>query len=282
MHDYSNDNKMVSIIQADNENKYETGNNVPKCICNSSEICEFIKYSHALKMPITYSQCKSCGLVTVPESKKHDLNKIYNNEYFLNVDYGWKYRAKKVLKYIKYLNILLPLKKMQICDFGAGNGYLSKLLIDSGFNVLSYEPYIRSNLYLDNSYFRNKPFSTDVLLMIEVFEHFTDAFEEIKKVLHDFNNPRLIIFTTVLTDNASKSIEKWFYANPDAGHFTLWSKKSLELLGEAYGYKLISLDTYLHIFCRASDKKNHMNLKILSIPTNLIVRIKYMLKKGYK
>jgi hypothetical protein len=251
----------------------------PKCICNSTKFHEFIKYSDTMKMPITYLQCKSCGLVMVPESKKHDLTKIYNTEYFTNVDYGWKYRAKKVVKYIKYLNVFLPLKKLQICDFGAGNGYLSRLLIDSGFNVLSYEPYISNDLYLEDSYFRDKPFNTDVLLMIEVFEHFTDAFEEIKKILNDFNNPRLIIFTTVLTDNTFENIGNWFYANPDAGHFTLWSKKSLELLGERYGYRLISLDTYLHIFCKVTDKKTYINLKILSIPTNLVVIMKNIFKK---
>ncbi len=259
--------------------KTEAG--MEKCMCNSTAFHEFNKYSHSLNCNVKYLQCESCGLITV-EEKKYDLTKIYNDDYFTNIDYGWKNRAKLVVKYIKYLNILLPLKKVQICDFGAGNGYLSKLLIDSGFNVLSYEPYLRNISYLERSYFRDRPFNADVLLMVEVFEHFTDAFEEIKKILNDFRNPRLIIFTTVLTDDADESINNWFYLNPDAGHFTIWSKKSLALLGEMNGYKLISLDTYLHILCNASDKNQYINLKLLSIPPNLIVMMKKILKRGFR
>lgn len=249
-----------------------------KCACNSTKFHVFDKYSHSLKCTVKYFQCQSCGLITVPESKKYDLSKIYNAEYFTNVDCGWKGRAEKLLKYVRYLNILNPLKEMQFCDFGAGNGYLSKLLIDSGFNVLAYEPFLRNDHYLEKSYYCDKPFNTDVLLMVEVFEHFTNAFEDIGKILSDFHNPKLIIFTTILTDNANEPINDWFYLEPDSGHFTLWSKKSLTLLGEMNGYKLISLDTFLHIFCKASDMKMCNNLKILSILTMLGMKIKGFLR----
>lgn len=253
-----------------------------KCVCNSTTFHEIDKYSQSLKCTVKYSQCESCGMIIAPESKNYDLSRIYGDEYFTSVDYGWKRRAKKLVKYIKYLNILIPLKKMQICDFGAGNGYLSKLLIDSGFNVLAYEPYLRNHSYLERLYYRDKPFNADVLLMVEVFEHFTNAFEEMKKILHDFQNPKLIIFTTVLTDDADDPVEKWFYLNPDAGHFTLWSKKSLALLGEMNGYKLISLDTFLHILCKTSDMNLYNNLKVLSIPPRSIVMLKKVLKRGFK
>ena len=253
-----------------------------KCVCNCTTFNEFYKHSQALNCVVKYVQCESCGLITAPESKNYKLSNIYNAEYFNNVDYGWKGRAKKLVVYIKYLNILLPLKKMQICDFGAGNGYLSKILINSGFNVIAYEPYLRNHSYLERLYYRDKPFNADVLLMVEVFEHFTNAFEEIKKILHDFQNPKLIIFTTVLTDDADDLVEKWFYLNPDAGHFTLWSKKSLALLGEMNEYKLVSLDTFLHILCKTSDMNLYNNLKVLSIPPRLIVMLKKVLKRGFK
>lgn len=259
-----------------------TENETHRCICNSTVFHEINKYSPVLNCVVRYLQCDSCGLIICQDSKNYDLSKIYNDDYFNHLDYGWKNRARLVVNYIKYLNILIPLKRMQICDFGAGIGYLSKLLIDSGYNVLSYEPYFRKNTYLSPSYFRDKPFNVDALLMVEVFEHFTDAFEEINKILQDFHTPRLIIFTTVLTDDADEKIENWFYSNPDSGHFTLWSRKSLELLGKMNGYKLISLDTYLHIFCNGSDKNQYFALKILSIPTNLILMMKNILKRRFR
>jgi len=256
--------------------------NQNKCACNSTAFKEYYKHSQSLDCIVKYVQCESCGLITAPESKNYNLSNIYTTEYFSNVDYGWKGRAKQLHIYIKYLNILLPLKKMQICDFGAGNGYLSKLLINSGFDVLAYEPFLRNDSYLEKSYYCDKPFDADVLLMVEVFEHFTNAFEDIRKIMTDFNDPKLIIFTTILTDNANEPISDWFYLEPDSGHFTLWSKKSLTLLGEMNGYKLISLDTFLHIFCKASDMEMCNNLKILSIPPMLVVKMKNFLKRWFK
>ena len=257
--------------------------NKNKCACNSTAFKEYHKHSQALDCDVEYVQCESCGLITAPESKNYNLCSIYNAEYFNNVEYGWKGRAKILLIYIKYINILAPLKKMQICDFGAGNGYLSKLLINNGFNVLAYEPFIQNNTYLEKSYYCDTPFDADVLLMVEVFEHFTNAFEDIRKILTDFHNPKLIIFTTNLTDNATEPIDDWFYLDPDSGHFTLWSKKSLMLLGEMNGYKLISLDDkFLHIFCKTSDMKMFNNLKILSIPTKFAMKIRGLVKGLFK
>jgi hypothetical protein len=257
--------------------------NINKCACNCTEFKEYHKHSKALGRDVKYVQCGSCGMIIAPESTKYSLSSIYNADYFRNIDSGWKGRAKILLIYIKYINIFINIKKMQICDFGAGNGYLSKLLIKNGFNVLAYEPFIQNNTHLEKSYYCNKPFEADVLLMVEVFEHFTNAFEEISKILTDFNNPKLVIFTTNLIDNANESIDDWFYLEPDAGHFTVWSKKSLTLLGEMNGYKLISLDdTFLQVFCKASDIKMCNNLKNLSIPTKFVVKIRGVIKRLLK
>lgn len=258
------------------DNKY-------KCACNCTTFKEYHKHSKSLDRDVEYVQCESCGMIITPESTKYNLASIYNADYFRNVDYGWKGRAKILLTYLKYINIFISIKKMSVCDFGAGNGYLSKSLIDNGFNVLAYEPFIQKNTYLEKSYYCDEPFEADVLLMVEVFEHFTNAFEEISKILTDFNNPKLVIFTTNLTDNAKEPIDEWFYLDPDSGHFTLWSKKSLTLLGEMNGYKLISLDdTFLHILCRASDMEMCDNLKNLSIPTKFAVKVRGVLKRLFK
>ncbi len=257
--------------------------NKNKCVCNCTVFKEYHKHSQTLDRVVEYFQCESCGMITAPESKNYNLSRIYNDEYFTNVDSGWKGRAKIVCTYIKYINAFVSLKKMQICDFGAGNGYLSKILIDKGFNVLAYEPFAQKKTYLEKSNYCDTPFNADILLMVEVFEHFTNAFEEIHKILSDFHNPKLIIFTTNLTDNATKPTEDWFYLEPDSGHFTLWSKKSLMLLGEMNGYKFISLDnTFLHIFCKVSDMKIRNNLKTISIPVRYAMIVRGFIKGFFK
>jgi 2-polyprenyl-3-methyl-5-hydroxy-6-metoxy-1,4-benzoquinol methylase len=254
-----------------------------KCVCNSTVIKEYNKYSQALGHSVEYVQCESCGMITAPGSKNYNLEKIYDKDYFNNIDYGWQGRARILAIYMQYINMWVHIQKMQICDFGAGNGYLSKELMKKGFNILAYEPFVQEETYLDKSYYCNKPFGADVLLMVEVFEHLTNAFEEIHKILSDFNNPKLIIFTTNLTDNAPESVKEWFYLNPDAGHFTIWSKKSLTLLGEKNGYRFISMDdTFLHILCKDSEIKTIKYLSISSIPVKLAVKTRGMIKRLFK
>lgn len=87
--------------------------NTKECTCNSTIFHNFEKYSQALNCVVEYVQCESCGLITAPESKNYNLSRIYNAEYFNNVDYGWKGRAKILLIYIKYINILVPLFSLQ-------------------------------------------------------------------------------------------------------------------------------------------------------------------------
>lgn len=244
------------------------------CLCGSIKFYKFDKYSHSLDKNVEYQQCKSCGMTIAIESKKYDLSKIYNNSYFSDMDTGWKVRAKLVLRLINVINFFINLKKKQMCDYGAGNGYLTKSLIDSGYDILAYEPFIHNNLYLNEEYYISKLFPSEILLMIEVFEHFTDASNEVRHVLNNFNHPKFVLFTTFLVNNSNLNTINWWYLNPDAGHFTLWSKKSLKILGNLEGYKLISFTTFFHIFCKKELHKEYIIIKLLSIPFNLYVSLK--------
>ena len=232
-------------------------------VCNDTKFHEFKKYSLKFKKNILYKQCMSCGLIIAPQTKNYDLSKIYNAQYFINMDTGWEKRSNQALKFINMLDVIFKLKKMRICDYGAGNGYLTKTLIEAGYNILAYEPYLNNGTYLDKRYYRTKPFATDVIIMIEVFEHFTDAKNQIKEILFSFNYPKIIIFTTLLTDN-NKNIADWWYLNPDAGHYTIWSKKSLKRMGSSEGYRLISFFSF-HIFIKKHYKKEYALIKLPSI-----------------
>lgn len=253
------------------------------CVCGTVKFISFNKYSHLLGTDVPYKQCKSCGSVTAVEARNYDLSKFYNDNYFSNIDYGWQDRSKLVLKFINVLNISLNLKKLLICDYGAGNGYLTKSLIDNGYKVLAYEPYLGKELYLDKKYFRLDSFKADILLMIEVFEHFFNASKEIKEILLKFNYPRLIIFTTLLVENSKRNgtdIIDWWYLNPDAGHFTLWSEKGLKSLGISEGYRIISFSDFFHIFVKKEFYKEYILLKIQSSVYNIYLSyIKKIIKK---
>lgn len=247
-----------------------------ECIlCKSKQTNNIQKYSKIFNGDITYMQCKNCGLIYAPETKKYDLRKIYNNTYFNKTDFGWKNRIEWILKYLLLLNKTIYLKKYQICDFGAGNGYLTKKLINDGFTVTAYEPYRQKTSFLNKKEYKTQPFKTDVLLMIEVFEHFTDALNELNKIINDFHHPKLIIITTNLTDYATPPINNWDYLNPAAGHFTLWSKKSLKLFGKIHKYRFTSLTDSIHIFYKDLNKYEQVKLNTLSA----ILRMRINLKK---
>lgn len=255
-----------------------------ECICRSTKFNEISKYSRLLGEKVDYRECKLCGLIVAPNSINYDLSKIYNETYFSNMDSGWKGRAELVLKFVNSLNHGLNLKKMKICDFGAGNGYFTKSLIDSGYNVCAYEPFLGNNLYLDKMYYINEPFEADVLIMVEVFEHFTNPLKEIEEILIKFNYPKILIFTTQLRENAKENIDDWWYLNPDAGHFTLWSKKSLVRLGELEGYNLVSFSDFMHILCKKQSKKEYEILKLQSVVYKLksVLYNRYMFFKNKK
>ena len=245
-----------------------------KCVCNSTTFHEFDKYSQSLNCMVKYLQCKSCGLIVADGMKNYDLSKIYNENYFMNVDTGWKNRSQLIVKFVNIVNISLTLKKIQMCDYGAGNGYLTKSLIDAGYNVLAYEPYLGNELYLNKKYFKDDPFPADALIMVEVFEHFTDPLKEITDVLKNFSYPRFLIFSTLLVENAGNNINDWWYLYPDAGHFTIWSKKSLKNLSNSTGYKFISFADFFHIFIKEEFYKEYIILKLQSIIYNIYISIK--------
>jgi hypothetical protein len=240
-----------------------------KCICRSKNFNKISKYSRLLEENVDYIECEDCGLIVASDSENYNLSKIYNESYFLDMDTGWKGRAELVLEFINFLNRGLNLKEMKMCDFGAGNGYLTKSLIDSGYTICAYEPFLGNNLYLDKMYYINEPFKADVLIMVEVFEHFTNSSKEIEEILIKFNYPKILIFTTQLTENAKGNIDDWWYLNPDAGHFTLWSKKSLVRLGELEGYNFVSFSDFMHILCKKQYKKEYEILKLKSVAYKL-------------
>lgn len=251
-----------------------------KCMCGSSEFNQFSKYSHVLEKKVEYYQCELCGQIVADGIKNYDLSKIYNEDYFMNVDIGWKNRSKLIVKFVNIINYSLNFKKMSICDYGAGNGYLAKSLIDIGYNVLAYEPYLGRELYLNKKYFIDTPFPADALIMIEVFEHFIDPLQEINAILKKFSGPQILLFSTLLVENAKYNINDWWYLNPDAGHFTLWSKKSLKDLSNLTGYKFISFADFFHVFIAEELYKEYIILKLQSIIYNMYISLKKRIIKG--
>ncbi len=198
-------------------------------------------------IPIYYYLCNQCGYCFAPEIISWDLKKfsekIYNEAYIV-VDPEYKNNrpqanAKLLLnvfkgkeKYIKHL------------DYGGGNGLLSKLVLKSGWDSSTNDPFVNKDIHdiKDLGQF-------NLITAFEVFEHVPDARSLMSSLDSLLKEDGLILFSTALSDGNIKKNQrlKWWYASPRNGHISLFSKKSLTILVKMYGFSLGSFSAYLHV-----------------------------------
>jgi hypothetical protein len=196
-------------------------------------------------IPIYYYLCQKCGFCFAPEFRNWSLNdfseKIYNSDY-IEVDPNHevnrptgnsKLLIKMFGKYIEYIQHL---------DYGGGNGLLSELLIQAGWHSESYDPFINTNITLEELG------SFNLITSFEVFEHVPDVNILMSHFDSLLNEEGMIFFSTLLSDGHIKLNQRlsWWYASPRNGHISLFSKKSLKTLADNYNYQVGSFSPGLH------------------------------------
>lgn len=118
-------------------------------------------------------------------------------------------------------------------DYGCGKGpVISKQLIEKGYNVDLYDPYF----YPDTSYL-NKQYN--YIFSCEVFEHFYNPFEEIKKLHRILKQDGLLIIKTHLY-NHQTDFKNWYYRK-DQTHVFIYTFKTFEYIAEHFGFDSITL-----------------------------------------
>jgi hypothetical protein len=132
------------------------------------------------------------------------------------------------------LKTFLAGKKQSVIglDYGGGNGKTSDLMRQSGWTFDSCDPFGRTNM--SPAYEGQYNFCS----AIEVFEHSPDPVATLREVLDKASSERVMVMIgTGLCDGivASETRLAWWYAAPRNGHVSLYSSKSLELLGAKFG-----------------------------------------------
>lgn len=118
-----------------------------------------------------------------------------------------------------------------LLDFGCGHGYLVNDAADLGLTVFGYDLY--------NPQFSKLPVQTvDVVSMVEVIEHMVAPFFELNMVWDALKPKGHVYIETSFTDIGKKlgPLEEFFYISPEAGHSTIFSHKSLDMLMTAKGF----------------------------------------------
>jgi len=198
-------------------------------------------------IPVSYALCRKCGFCFAPELVTWKLEefeeKIYNDEYVcVDPDYiETRPRANAANLISMFADRAHSIKHL---DYGGGSGLLTQLLRASGWQSVSYDPFVDRNLRVEQLG------QFDLITAFEVFEHVPDVHKLMSNLRSLLCANGLVLFSTLLSDgniHAGQDLD-WWYASPRNGHISLFSRNSLEILAQANGFSLGSLSTGFHVF----------------------------------
>lgn len=167
-----------------------------------------------------YYLCKNCYFL----KKDNILNSSQQKE-----RYDHHICDENYLNYMKKVfdNIKNYLKEGNCLDFGCGKIHaLSDILNVNGYICDYYDLFYYPN-FPDNKY--------DNVIMIEVFEHLEDPYQELEKLKSKLNiGGRIIIHTKPYPDN----LVNWWYLR-DTTHISFIKEETINIWSEKLGYKLV-------------------------------------------
>lgn len=198
-------------------------------------------------IPVYYALCGKCGFCFAPELLAWDLEefkeRIYNDEYVLVdpdcIDTRARQNAENLVG--TFGECAHAIKHL---DYGGGNGHLAKLLKESGWRSLSYDPFV--DLKVDI----NELGRFDLITAFEVFEHVSDVKGLMSNLTALLAPKGIILFSTLLSDGNIQKNRRvdWWYASPRNGHISLFSRESLSILAKKHGLNFGSFSSVFHIF----------------------------------
>ena len=199
--------------------------------------------------PIAYHRCQNCGFCFAPDMYRWPIEtfarKVYNDAYAaIDPDYLTDRPQSNAHALLEIFPDFFP--KGRHLDYGGGNGALSRTLKKVGWNTTTYDPF--NDPAIDP---RNLG-SFDLITAFEVFEHVPDIAALLETMSDVLRARGLIFFTTLLSDGeiAPGQPLTWWYAAPRNGHISLFTRRSLTLLADYYGFAFTSLSPNTHIFSR--------------------------------
>jgi SAM-dependent methyltransferase len=197
---------------------------------------------------VVYALCNGCAFCFAPQIYAWPPETferwIYNEAYAeVDPDYlGVRPRANADV-----LSQLFPRPPAaRHLDYGGGNGMLSDVLRERGWNSSSYDP------FADRGRAQESRGQFDLITAFEVFEHVPDVNALMRDLGGLLTPTGIVLFSTLMSDGEiqpNKPI-KWWYAAPRNGHISLFSRKSLGVMANRMSLKLGSFSSNLHVLFR--------------------------------
>lgn len=139
-------------------------------------------------------------------------------------------------------------------DAAGGYGMLTRLMRDLGFDFYWADKYC-DNLLAPGFEYKPAQGACSVVTAMEVMEHLTDPVAFIEETLA-FSGAQALVFSTELYEGAPPQPDTWwYYAFPTGQHIGFFQKRTLEILGARFGFKLFSANG-LHIFSKTTLNEN--------------------------
>lgn len=198
-------------------------------------------------IPVYYVSCPACEFIFAPEfsnwTDEDFSSKIYNASY-IDIDPDYPEIRPQTNYGLLQRFFGGVCEQINHLDYGGGSGKLSEMLSSNGWNSSTYDPFpVRDQEVpsLDNF---------NLITAFEVFEHVPNPIFLMENIKQLIQNDGMIFFSTLINDNNIKSNQRldWWYASPRNGHISLYSSKSLKLLGEKYGFNFASLGVGYHVY----------------------------------
>ena len=205
------------------------------------------KYLPKSGVTVDYCLCAQCGFCFAPEfrawSQARFQREIYNDDY-VSVDPD--YVDARPRSNARALVSLLGegATRIRHLDYGAGGGLLSTLLTESHWHSTPYDPFAPGHASM------SELGTFDLITAFEVFEHAPDVQALASSLSSLLAKPGVVLFSTLLSDGHIRSGERitWWYAAPRNGHVSLFSSKSLAVLGARHGFGFGSLAENFHAY----------------------------------
>jgi hypothetical protein len=186
-------------------------------------------------IPVLYRICSECEFIGTDFFDEFTGEQwqryIYNDEY-RTVDPEYEFiRPRHNARMID--SFLTPWKDNILgLDYGGGNGATTGLLRARGWAFDCFDPFACTDVS------PGRMGRYNFCSAIEVFEHTTDPIGSLRAIVEKASTERLIVLiSTCLNDGLVPNETRlaWWYAAPRNGHVSLYSSKSLQILGAGFG-----------------------------------------------
>ena len=196
---------------------------------------------------VYYFQCGQCAFCYAPQFGEWTIQdfeqKIYNDEY-VQVDPA--YLDSRPRKNAASMVSMFGERGLRIrhLDYGGGRGLLSELLRQARWQSASYDPFVDGPADL------GRLGRFDLITAYEVFEHVPDVWQLAVDLSALLAEDGLVLFSTLMSDGHLLPRQRigWWYAAPRNGHISLFSKRSLALLGAGQGFNFGSFSEGVHAY----------------------------------